>query len=77
MNTSGLKRSKDFRPTYNMYVTTITTIRDLSRLYLKASGRLPDELLKLRKFVEFEFKCDYSAQADGFINLMYNTQTDK
>lgn len=77
MYTNGIKRSGDFRPTYNMYVTTITTIRDLSRSYLKASGCLPDELLKLRKFVEFEFKRDYSAQAEGFINLMYNTQTDK
>ena len=74
---SGIKKSKDFRPTYNMYVSTITTIRDLSRSYLKASGCLPDELLKLRKFVEFEFKRDYPAQAEGFINLMYNTQTDK
>ncbi len=73
---SGIKRSKDFRPTYNMYVSTITTIRDLSRSYLKASGCLPDELLKLRKFVEFEFKRDYP-QAEGFINLMYNSQTDK
>lgn len=74
---SGIKRSKTPKPTYNMYVSTITTIRDLSRSYLKASGCLPDELLKLRKFVEFEFKRDYPAQADGFINLMYNTQTDK
>lgn len=74
---SGIKRSKDIRPTYNMYVSTITTIRDLSRSYLKASGCLPDELLKLRRFVEFEFKSDYPAQADGFINLMYNTSTDK
>ena len=74
---NGIKRSKDFRPTYNMYVSTITTIRDLSRSYLKASGCLPDELLKLRKFVEFEFKRDYPFQAEGFINLMYNTQTDK
>lgn len=74
---SGIKRSNDFRPTYNMYVSTITTIRDLSRSYLKANGCLPDELLKLRKFVEFEFKRDYPAQAEGFISLMYNTQTDK
>lgn len=77
MSTNGIKRSKNFRPTYNMYVSTITTIRDLSRSYLKASGCLPDELLKLRKFVEFEFKRDYPAQAEGFINLMYNTQTDR
>lgn len=74
---SGIKRSDTPRPTYNMYVSTLTTIRDLSRSYLKASGRLPDELLKLRKFVEFEFKRDYPARADGFINLMYNSQTDK
>lgn len=73
---SGIKRSNTPRPTYNMYVSTITTIRDLSRSYLKSSGCLPDELLKLRKFVEFEFKCDYP-QAEGFINLMYNTETDK
>lgn len=74
---SGIKRSDTVRPTFTMYVSTITTIRDLSRSYLKASGRLPDELLKLRKFVEFEFKRDYPAQAEGFINLMYNTKTDK
>lgn len=77
MSFNGIKRSKDFRPTYNMYVSTITTIRDLSRSYLRANGCLPDELLKLRKFVEFEFKRDYPVQAEGFINLMYNTQTDK
>lgn len=77
MCTSGIKRCNGFRPTYNMYVSTITTIRDLSRSYLKANGFLPDELLKLRKFVEFEFKRDYPTQAEGFINLMYNTQTDK
>lgn len=77
MCTSGIRRSKTPRPTYNMYVSTITTIRDLSRSYLKASGCLPDELLKLRKFVEFEFKRDYPIQAEGFINLMYNTKTDR
>lgn len=77
MCTSGIKRSSTPRPTYNMYVSSITTIRDLSRSYLKASGCLPDELLKLRKFLEFEFKRDYPAQAEGFINLMYNTRTDK
>lgn len=75
MCTSGIKRSNTPRPTYNMYVSSITTVRDLSRSYLKASGRLPDELLKLRKFLEFEFKRDYPAQAEGFINLMYNTRT--
>lgn len=73
MCTNGIKRSNTPRPTYNMYVSTITTIRDLSRSYLKASGCLPDELLKLRKFVEFEFKRDYLTQAESFINLMYNT----
>lgn len=73
MRISGIKRSNTPRPTYNMYVTTITTIRDLSRAYLRANGCLPDELLKLRTFVEFEFKRDYP-QAEGFINLMYNTQ---
>lgn len=74
---SGINRSNTPKPTYNMYVSTITTIRDLSRSYLKANGCLPDELLRLRKFIEFEFKRDYPAQAEGFINLMYNTQTDK
>lgn len=74
---SGTKRSNTPTPTYNMYVSTITTIRDLSRSYLKANGCLPDELLKLRKFVEFEFKRDYPSKAEGFINLMYNTHTDK
>lgn len=77
MHISGIKRSNTPRPTYNMYVATITTIRDLSRAYLKVNGYLPDELLRLRKFVEFEFSRDYPAQAKGFINLMYNTQTDK
>lgn len=77
MCTSGIKRSNTPRPTYSMYVSSITTIRDLSRSYLKASGRLPDELLRLRKFLEFEFKRDYPVQAEGFINLMYNTQTDR
>lgn len=77
MCTSGIKRSNTPRPTYYMYVSTITTIRDLFRSYLKASGCLPDELLKLRKFIEFEFKRDYPNMAEGFINLMYNTRTDK
>lgn len=76
MSISGIKRSNTPRPTYYMYVSTLTTIRDLSRSYLKASGCLPDELLKLRKFVEFEFKRDYPEKSEGFINLMYNTRTD-
>ncbi len=73
---NGIKRSKTPRPTYSMYVSTITTIRDLSRSYLKASGRLPEALLRMRKFVEFEFKRDYPSQSEGFINLMYNSKTD-
>lgn len=77
MSISGIKRSNTPRPTYHMYVSTLTTIRDLSRSYLKASGCLPDELLKLRKFIEFEFKRDFPFQAEGFINLMYNSHTDK
>lgn len=77
MSISGIRRSNTPRPTYYMYVSTIMTIRDISRSYLKVNGCLPEELLRLRKFIELEFKRDYPAQSEGFINLMYNSQTDK
>lgn len=76
MSISGIKNSKFTRPTYYMYVATLTTLRDLSRCSTGKTGMCPRELLEMRRYIELNFKLDYPRQADSFINLMYNTFTD-
>ena len=76
MLTNGIKKSKFTRPTYNMYVATLTTLRDLSRCSAAKTGMCPKELLEMRRYIENNFKLDYPRQADSFINLMYNTFND-
>lgn len=76
MSISGIKSSKFTRPTYNMYVATLTTLRDLSRCSTAKTGMCPKELLEMRRYIENNFKLDYPRQADSFINLMYNTFND-
>ena len=70
---NGINTSKFTRPTYNMYVATLTTLRDLSRCSVGKTGMCPRELLEMRRYIENNFKLDYPRQADSFINLMYNT----
>lgn len=76
MSINGIKKSKFTRPTYNMYVATLTTLRDLSRCSAAKTGMCPKELLEMRKYIEYNFKLDYPFQANSFINLMYNTFSD-
>ena len=76
MSISGIKKSRFTRPTYNMYVATLTTLRDLARCSAAKTGMCPRELLEMRRYVEINFKLDFPLQADSFINLMYNTFTD-
>ena len=76
MNTSGIKKSKFSRPSYNMYVATLTTLRDLSRCSAAKTGMCPSELLEMRRYIELNFRLDFPRQADSFINLMYNSFSD-
>lgn len=76
MSISGTRKSNFTRPTFNMYVATLTTLRDLLRCSAAKTGMCPKELLNMRRFIEINFKLDYPGQADSFINLMYNTFSD-
>lgn len=76
MSTSGTRKSNFERPTYNMYVATLTTLRDLSRCSAAKTGMCPTVLLEMRRYIELNFKLDFPFQADSFINLMYNTFAD-
>jgi hypothetical protein len=69
----GILKSKFTRPSFNMYVTTLTTLRDLSRCSTMKTGMCPKELLEMRRYIELNFKLDFPRHADSFINLMYNT----
>jgi hypothetical protein len=76
MSRCGITKSKFTRPTYSMYVATLTTLRDLSRCSAAKTGMCPTELLEMRRYIEINFKLDFPLQADAFINLMYNTFSD-
>lgn len=71
MRYNGTKNSKHQRPTFEMYTTTLVTIRDLVRDTTFKSGMCPSELRTLRRYVELNFSSDFGRSADAFINLMY------
>lgn len=72
---SGTKNSRHTRPSFDMYTTTLVTIRDLVRDTSFKSGMCPSELLQLRRFVELNFSLDFGRSADSFINLMYDSDS--
>ena len=73
MISNGIKSSKHSRPTYEMYSTTLITLRDLARDSVYRSGSCQRQLLALRKFVEYNFEKDFGSPAASFINLMYGS----
>lgn len=75
MGISGTKRSKHSRPTFDMYTTTLITLRDLARDYVYRSGSCQKWLLDLRKHVEVNFQMDFGSPASAFINLMYDSSS--
>lgn len=75
MNVSGTVKSKARRPTFDMYTTTLVTLRDLARDSVYRSGFCQKWLLDLRKHVEFNFQKDFGSPACSFINLMYDSSS--
>lgn len=75
MSSSGTNKSKHPRPTFDMYSTTLITLRDLARDYVYRSGSCQKWLLDLRKHVEVNFQMDFGSSAAAFINLMYDSSS--
>lgn len=75
MRSSGTNKSKHPRPTFDMYTTTLITLRDLARDYVYRSGESQKWLLDLRKHVEINFEMDFGSPASSFINLMYDSSS--
>lgn len=73
MRTSGIRNYKHSRPTFDMYTTTLITLRDLARDYVYRSGSCQRWLLDLRRHVEVNFQIDFGSPASSFINLMYDS----
>lgn len=72
---SGTNNSRRSRPTFDMYTTTLITLRDLARYDVYRSGSCQKWLLDLRKHVEINFQADFGSPASSFINLMYNSSS--
>lgn len=75
MRYNGIKNSRLQRPTFDMYTTTLITLRDLARSDVYRSGSCQKWLLDLRKHVEVNFQHDFGSPASSFINLMYNSSS--
>lgn len=75
MCSSGIRNSKPSRPTFQMYTTTLVTLRDLARDSVYRSGSCQKWLLDLRKHVEVNFQLDFGSPASSFINLMYDSSS--
>lgn len=75
MRYSGTKNFKHSRPTFEMYSTTLITLRDLARDSVYRSGSCQKWLLDLRRHVEVNFQMDFGHPAAAFINLMYNSSS--
>lgn len=73
MRFSGTKNFRYSRPTFQMYTTTLITLRDLARNSVYRSGSCQRWLLDLRRHVEVNFQKDYGSPASSFINLMYDS----
>lgn len=75
MSYNGIRNSKHPRPTFDMYTTTLVTLRDLARDSVYRSGSYQKWLLDLRRHVEVNFELDFGSPARSFINLMYNSSS--
>lgn len=75
MRYSGIKNSKHSRPTFDMYCTTLITLRDLARDSVYRSGSCQKWLLDLRRHVEVNFQIDFGSPAASYINLLYDSSS--
>lgn len=73
MRFSGTKNSKHSRPSFDMYTTTLITLRDLACSNVYKNGMCPSRLLDLRRYVENNFIMDFGSPASAFVNLMYDS----
>ena len=55
------------------WVSVLTVLAELSRLYVRIYGMQPDWLLSLRKLLENLASYQHLHKLDGFINLLYNS----
>ena len=59
------------------WISVLTVISELSRLYVSIFGMQPDWLLNLRKLLENLARFQHIGKLDGFINLLYNSDEKK
>ena len=59
------------------WISVLTVIAELSRLYVSFFGMQPSWLLELRRFLENIAKFQHLGKLDGFINLLYNSDGKK
>lgn len=58
------------------WISVLTVLSELSRLYVNIFGMQPDWLLSLRKLLENIARFQHLGKLDGFINLLYNSKKD-
>lgn len=56
------------------WISVLTVLSELSRLYVNIFGMQPDWLLSLRKLFENIARFQHIGKLDGFINLLYNSK---
>lgn len=55
------------------WISVLTVIAELSRLYVRIYGKQPDWLLSLRSFIENIARFQHIGKLDSYINLLYNS----
>lgn len=63
--------------TVDCWISVLTVISELSRLYVSIFGKQPDWLLNLRKLLENLARFQHIGKLDAFINLLYNSGDKK
>lgn len=66
--------SKFPKHTVECWISALTVISELSRLYVSIFGKQPDWLLNLRKLLENIARFQHVGKLDGFINLLYDSK---
>lgn len=60
------------------WISVLTVIAELSRLYVRIYGMQPTGLISLRSLLENIARFQHLGKLDGFINLLYNShKSDK
>lgn len=58
------------------WISVLTVVAELSRLYVRICGMQPDWLLRLRKLLENIARFQHLGKLDSFINLLYTSRKD-